>query len=71
MKINPVLCLYGMSAPFQNVAPHVQIFTLMGKSSGCGKLEYKVKVTFASHFEGVKKVEILEKLRDKGTNDGL
>ena len=61
---------YGMSAPFETLAPHVQTFTLMGKSSKCGDLKYKVKVTYGLFMEDVKKVEILEKLPTAGTKDG-
>jgi hypothetical protein len=60
-KCGTISC-YGMSAPFETVAPHVQTFILMGISSECGKLEYKVKVTYQNQFDDVKKVEILEKL---------
>ncbi len=59
------ISFYGMSAPFQTVAPHVETFTLLGMSGGCGKLEYKVKVTYGRNLDDVKKVEILEKLARK------
>ena len=56
---------YGESSPFENLSPHVQIFTLLGKSSQCGQVSYKVKVTYEHNFDDVKTVEILEKLTDK------
>jgi hypothetical protein len=52
----------GMSGPFQRVSSHAKIFTLQGVSSECGKLSYKVKVTYEGLFDDVKKVEILEKI---------
>src|SRR5690242_2842439 len=53
----------GLSGPFKKVGRRTEIFKLMGKSSECGGLEYKVKVTYADEvFQTVKKVEILEKL---------
>lgn len=59
------ISLYGMSSPFENVSPRVQIFILQGISSECGKLNYKVKVTYRGNFDDVKTVEILEKLTNK------
>ena len=53
-----------MSGPIQKVSSQVGIFTLQGMSSECGKLTYKVKVTYDDLFNDVKKVEILEKMAD-------
>lgn len=60
---------YGMSAPIHTVSPHVETFILMGMSGKCGKLIYKVKVTYGLFMEDVTKVEILEKLPDTEIKD--
>ena len=52
-----------MSAPYKMIEPDVEFITLQGMSSECGKVAYKVKITYAGHFVGVKEVEILEKLK--------
>ena len=61
------ISLYRMTTvgPLQNGEPPVGIFILEGKSSKCGMLEYKAKVTYKGHSGSVKTVEILEKLDDK------
>jgi hypothetical protein len=61
------ISLYRMSpvGPFQNGEPPVGIWILEGKSSECGMLEYKARVTYKGHSGSVKTVEILEKLDDK------
>jgi hypothetical protein len=56
------ISFYGMSGPYQKVMSHIQIFTLQGTSSECGKLNYRVKVTYEGLFNDVKRVEILEKI---------
>jgi len=59
------ISLYGTREPYQTVAPHVQTFILLGMSSKCGMLEYRVKVAYEGQANSVKTVEILEKLDDK------
>jgi hypothetical protein len=53
---------YGMSAPYQMVKPNVEFITLQGMSSECGKVSYKVKITYERGFTDVKQVEVLEKM---------
>lgn len=60
-----IISFHGESSPFEKVSPHVRIFILLGKSSQCGQVSYKVKVTYEHNFDGVKTVEILEKLTEK------
>ncbi|HSY10414.1 MAG TPA: hypothetical protein VK840_05815 [Candidatus Dormibacteraeota bacterium] len=60
-KCGPI-SFYGISSPFQNVESNVQIFTLQGMSSECGKVSYKVEVTYERGFNNVKQVEVLEKI---------
>lgn len=59
------ISFYGMSGPYQKLTSHIQIFTLQGTSSECGKLNYRVKVTYEGLFNDVKQVEILEKITDQ------
>ncbi len=59
------IAFYGMSGPYQKVTSHIQIFTLQGTSSECGRLNYRVKVTYEGLFNDVKQVDILEKITDQ------
>jgi hypothetical protein len=52
----------GMSAPYQFVGPHVEIIRLQGSSSKCGRLDYKVKITYEDNRRIAKQVEVLEKI---------
>ncbi|MDR3458245.1 MAG: hypothetical protein P4N60_12420 [Verrucomicrobiae bacterium] len=52
----------SMSGPTQPVEPYVIICQLGGFASECGMLNYKVKITYANHFNTVKRVEVLEKV---------
>ena len=52
----------GKSAPYQMVRPNVEFITLQGMSSECGKVSYKVKITYERGFTDVKQVEVLEKI---------
>jgi hypothetical protein len=52
----------GMSGSFQVEGPDVGILRLQGTSSECGKLDYKVKITYGDNRGIVKKVEVLEKI---------
>jgi hypothetical protein len=54
----------GLNGPIQKVTSRVEIFTLQGTSSECGKLNYRVKVTYEGLFDDVKQVEILEKVAE-------
>ena len=56
------ISFYGMSAPYQMVKPNVEFITLQGMSSECGKVSYKVKITYERGFTDVKQVEVLEKI---------
>jgi hypothetical protein len=58
------ISFFGTNGPVQKVSPYIEIFTLQGMSSECGKLSYKVRVTRDDLFNDVKKVEILEKIAD-------
>jgi hypothetical protein len=60
-KCGSIFCS-GMSGPFQVVGPDVEILRLQGTSSECGKLDYKVKITYGDNRGIVKKVEVLEKI---------
>jgi hypothetical protein len=60
-----IISFYGESSPFENPAPNVHIFTLLGKSIECGNVSYKVKVTYKHDFDNVKEVKVLEKLPNK------
>ncbi len=59
------ISFYGLNGPFQKVTSRVEIFMLQGMSSECGKLNYRVKVTYEGLFNDVKQVEILEKITDQ------
>lgn len=59
------ISFYRISGPFQKVTSRVEIFTLQGMSSECGKLNYRVKVSYEGLFNDVKQVEILEKITDE------
>jgi hypothetical protein len=52
----------GMSGPVQVVEPTVEILRLQGSSSECGKLDYKVKITYGDNRGVVRQVEVLEKI---------
>jgi hypothetical protein len=57
------ISFYGMSGPFQVVESRVEILKLQGTSSECGKLDYKVKITYKDDNRSVvKQVEVLEKI---------
>jgi hypothetical protein len=57
------ISFYGRSGPFQVLKPRVEIIHLLGMSSECGKLAYKIKITYKddTRFK-VKQVEVLEKV---------
>jgi hypothetical protein len=60
-KCGPI-SLYGMSAPYQFVEPHVETIMLQGTSTNCGKLDYRVKIIYGDNLGIVKQVEVLEKI---------
>jgi hypothetical protein len=55
------ISLYGIDGN-QLIEPNIEFITLLGMSSECGKVSYKVKITYKGHFYDVKDVKILEKL---------
>ena len=58
-----IISLYGMSGPILKSAPDAEICSLQGSSSVCGKLNYKVRITYTDQrHDEVKEVEILQKL---------
>ncbi len=60
-----IITYYGIGR-IKTVEPDVWICDLKGKSSECGILAYRAKVTFMDKtYKAVKRIEILEKIADK------